>query len=186
MEGMALILIGTAIFTHSWYQLGLYSDGRTVGVLMAGLATALVVSLFTFEPQFLGTLSDGNDVLKTGETTVLRSLMLAWGIYMGAVAAQGFWDLDERAIGFYGVLLTAISIVSLLFFLQIWISTEESVLMVPMVVSGALLSIVGALIFFLMAIPFPGLRAVSGWALLLQSIVIAAIGMAMVTTTIAT
>jgi hypothetical protein len=183
MEGISLILIGTAIFTHSWYQLGLYADGRTVGILMAGLAVALVVSLFAFEPQFLGTLS-ANDALKEGETTVLRSLMISWAVYMAAIAAQGFWDLDERAIGFYGILLTALSIIALLFFLQVWINTEESALMVPFVVSGALLSVVGALLFFSMAIPFPGLRSVSGWAMLLESIVIAGIGMAMITTVI--
>ena len=185
MEGIALILIGTAIFTHSWYQLGLYSDGRAVGVLMAGLALAMVISLFTFEAQFLGSLSS-SVADKGGETVVLKSLMLSWAIYMAAVAAQGFWDLEERAIGFYGVLLTVISVIALLFFIQIWIDTEETVVMVPLVVSTAMLSIVGALVFFFMAIPFPGLRAVSGWALLLQSVIVVGIGMAMITSVIAT
>ena len=56
--------------------------------------------------------------------------------------------------------------------------------MVSLVTSGALLSIIGALLFFFMAIPFPGLRSVAGWAMLIESIALAAIGMAMVTTTI--
>ena len=53
MEGFALILIGAAIFSHAWYLLGLYSDGRTVGVLMAALGAGLLITL-TFEPQLLG------------------------------------------------------------------------------------------------------------------------------------
>ena len=99
MEGFALILIGAAIFSHAWYLLGLYSDGRTVGVLMAALGAGLLITL-TFEPQLLGMHgSDGAQQL--GEITMMKTLIILWAAYAGAVAAQGWWDLEERAIGFY-------------------------------------------------------------------------------------
>ena len=181
MEGIALILIGTAIFTHSWYQLGLYADGRAVGSLMAGLAGALVVSLFVFEPQFLGEIGKSSSV-KADEAVALKSLILGWGVYMVAIAAQGFWDLEERAIGFFGILLFAISMIALIFYIQLWINNQsEAATLVPLFISTALMSIVGGLLFASMAIPVPGLRSVSGWVSLLFSVVIVAIGMMMVT-----
>ena len=185
MEGIALILIGTAIFTHSWHQLGLYADGRTVGALMAGLAGALVISLFAFEPQFLGDVGKSAPV-RMDETAALKALMLGWGVYMVAIAAQGFWDLEERAIGFFGILLFAISMIALIFYLQLWIGNQnEAATIAPMFISTALMSVVGGLMFFYMAIPFPGLRSVSGWVSLLFSVVIVAIGMMMVTPVLA-
>lgn len=181
MEGIALILIGTAIFTHSWHQLGLYADGRAVGALMAGLAGALILSLFVFEPQFMGEIGKSAPV-KADETVALKSLIIGWGVYMVVVGAQCFWDLEERAIGFFGILLFFISMVVLIFYLQLWIGNQgEALTLVPMFISTALMTIVGGLLFFFMAIPFPGLRSVSGWVSLLFSIVIVAIGMMMVT-----
>ena len=183
MEGIALILIGTAIFSHSWYLLGLYSDGRTIGVIMAALGVSLLVSLFAFSPQILGEQSTYT-VRQMGEVPVLKTIIVAWAIYAGVVAAQGIWDLEDRALGFYAVPLTAVSLVALFFFLQVWIDGGDDLAMVSMVASGALLSIVGALLFFFMAIPFPGLRSVAGWAMLIESIAVGAVGLAMVTTTI--
>ncbi len=184
MEGIALILIGTAIFSHSWHLLGLYTDGRTVGVIMAGLALGLLLSLFTFQPQFLSEVS-ANGTIQDGAMTSLRTLIVIWAIYAGVVAAQGLWDMEDRALGFYSVLLTVAGIVILLFFLQVWIDGAKDVLMLPLVISSAMLSLVGALQFFQMAFPFPALRSVTGWAMLIQSIVIVGIGMAMITTVIA-
>ena len=37
MEGLALILIGGALFAQSWNFLGLYSDGRMVGAFVGAL-----------------------------------------------------------------------------------------------------------------------------------------------------
>ena len=183
MEGIALILIGTAIFSHSWYLLGLYSDGRTIGTVMAALGAGLVVSLFAFDPQILGEQSNYT-ARQVGEVPVLKTIMVAWAVYALVVAAQGIWDLEDRAIGFYAVPLTVVSLIALLFFVQIWVDGGSDGVMVSLLVSSAMLSIIGALLFFFMAIPFPSLRSVAGWAMLIESIVIAAVGMAMVTTTI--
>ncbi len=183
MEGIALILIGGAIFSHSWYLLGHYSDGRTVGVVMAALAVGLVVSLFAFDPQILGDQSKYN-VRNLAEVPVLKAVMVGWAIYAIVVAAQGIWDLEDRALGFYAVPLTAVSFVALLFFMQVWVDGGSDAAMLSLMASGTLLSIIGALLFFFMAIPFPGLRSVAGWAMLIESIVIAAIGLSMVSATI--
>ncbi len=180
MEGIALILIGTAIFSQSWHLLGLYADGRTVGTIIAVLGLGLLLSFFTFEPQLLGSQSD-NSTRMMAEVPVFKSLIVAWAIYAVVVGAQGIWDLEDRAIGFYSVLLTVISVIALLFFIQIWIDGGSDLVMLPMVITTALLSIIGALLFFFMAIPFPGLRSVTGWAMLIQSILISAFGLAAVT-----
>jgi len=183
MEGIALILIGTAIFSHSWHLLGLYADPRTVGVVMAGLAAALVVALFTVQPQFLGGMGD-NAAVRLGEVTVLSAVALAWAIYAVAVAAHCLWDMEERAVGFFSVLLVASSLVALFFFLQIWSLDNDAFSLLVLVISSAMLAIVGGLLFFTLAIPFPALRSVSGWAMLIQSVVVVAFGLAMTTTTI--
>ena len=95
MEGIAFIFIGAAIFTHSWHLLGLYSDTRAFGVVMAGAALALFLSFFVFEPHMLGSLDD-NSITRMGELTMLKTLILAWAVYAGIVAAQGVWELEER------------------------------------------------------------------------------------------
>lgn len=183
MEGIALILIGTAIFSHSWHLLGLYADARTVGVIMASLALALLVSMFTFQPQFLGSVSSGA-IVRAGETTVLSALIVTWAVYAAAVAANCLWDMEDRAIGFYSVLLAVASLVMLFFFLQIWALDNDAVAVLLLAIASALLAIVSGLLFFTLAFQFPVMRLVSGWALLIQSIVVVGFGMTMITTTI--
>ena len=92
MEGFAIILIGGAIFMHSWHLLGVCSDGRTIGALMAALAVGLLLAL-TFEPQLLGT-QGSRPVLQLAEITVMKTLIVMWAIYAAAVAAQAFWGLE--------------------------------------------------------------------------------------------
>ena len=183
MEGIALILIGTAIFSHSWHLLGLYADSRMVGVIMAALAAALVVALFTVQPQFLGGMGE-NAAVRLGEVAVLQTAALAWGVYAVAVAAHCIWDMEERAVGFFSVLLVASSVIALFFFLQVWSLDNDAFSLIVLVISSAMLAIVGGLLFFTLAVPFPALRSVSGWAMLIQSVVIVAFGLAMTTTSI--
>ena len=182
MEGIALILIGTAIFSHSWHLLGMYADSRSVGVVMAGAALALVLALFVAQPQFLGGLGD-NAAVRLGEVTVMQIVAFAWAIYAVAVAAHCLWDTEERAIGFFSVLLVAVSVIALIFFLQVW-ALNDALALIILAVSSAMLAVVGALLFFALAVPFPPLRSVSGWAMLIQSVIVSAFGLAMVATTI--
>ena len=188
MEGFALTLIGAAIFSHAWYLLGLYSDGRTVGILMAALAAALLITL-TFEPQILG-MQGPDGVQKLGEITMMKSLIILWAAYAGAVAAQGWWDLEERAIGFYAVALAVGSAVGLIYFAtQLWEhdklpGVDAATVTVSLTAVSGVLSVVGAMLFFYMAIPFYGLRVVAGWFSLIGSIGITAVGLAIITTLI--
>ena len=188
MEGFALTLIGAAIFSHAWYLLGLYSDGRTVGILMAALASALLITL-TFEPQLLG-LQGADGAQKLGEVTMMKTLIVLWAAYAGAVAAQGWWDLEERAIGFYAAALTVGSVVALIYFAT-QIAEHNDLpgvdavdVTVSLTAVTGILSIVGATLFFYMAIPFYGLRIVAGWFSLVGSIGIIAVGLAIITTLI--
>ncbi|MCE2464672.1 MAG: hypothetical protein J4G01_01110 [Dehalococcoidia bacterium] len=80
MEGVAFILIGVALFSHSWSLLGFYADARTLGITMAGVATALVVALIIFEPQFLGSIG-GSQSMRAAETDLLQILIISWAIY---------------------------------------------------------------------------------------------------------
>lgn len=184
MEGIAFIFIGAAIFTHSWHLLGLYSDTRAFGVVMAGAALALLLSFFVFEPHMLGSLDD-NSITRMGELTMLKTLILVWAVYAGIVAAQGVWELEERAVGFYAVPLAAVSLISLLFFLQVWINGAPDAIGIALLLVTALMTVIGALLFFCFTFPFNALRAVSGWAMIIMSVVIAAFGLAIATTAIA-
>ena len=187
MEGFALILMGAAIFSHAWHLLGLYSDGRTVGIIMATLGVGLLITL-SFEPQLLGL--QGNGVQKLGEITMMKTLIVLWAAYAGAVAAQGWWDLEERAIGFYAAVLTAGSVVALIYFATNLSQhgdlpgVEAVAVTVSFTAVSGILSVLGAMLFFYMAIPFYGLRLVAGWFSLVGSIGIIAVGLAIITTLI--
>ena len=45
MEGISFILIGAALFSHSWYVLGLYPDGRTMGAFTAASGLGALITL---------------------------------------------------------------------------------------------------------------------------------------------
>ena len=52
MEAIFFVLIGVALFSHSWYLLGLYPDGRTMGLFTGGLGLASLIAI-TFAPMVL-------------------------------------------------------------------------------------------------------------------------------------
>jgi hypothetical protein len=188
MEGFALLLIGAAIFSHAWYLLGMYSEGRTFGVLMAALGAGLLITL-TFEPQVLG-LMGADAEQKLGEVTMMKTLIILWAAFAGVVAAQGWWDLEERAIGFYAIALAVGSAVAVGYFsTQLWehdaLSGVSAVsVTVSLTAASAILSMLGAMLFFYMAIPFYGLRVVAGWFSLVGSIGVIGIGLGIITTLI--
>ncbi len=91
MEAIFLILIGAALFSQSWFILGLYSEGRTMGVFVGGLAL-LSLATIMFAPMVL----TGEDVSPTAdylaEITIMKSLIIVWALYTVAVAGT-------RAVG---------------------------------------------------------------------------------------
>ena len=178
MEGIFFILIGAALFSQAWYVLGLYSEGRTMGVLAAVLGL-LTLGTFMFGTTVSPTLISGSG--SEALTTALTALVILWAVYAVVVGAHGLWDLDERAIGFYSGFLSVASLVVFLVFaiamadggvyehdLGIWLSMSA----VPF-----LLTIVAAVVFFYLAFQIQILRLVAGWFLLFGSTVIGILGL---------
>ncbi len=186
MEGIFFLLIGAAIFSQAWYVLGLYTEGRTMGVFTAGLGL-LALGTIMFGTTITPTLISGEGSMEL--TTALTALIVLWSIYSLAVGAHGIWDLDERAIGFYSVFLSVVSLVVFLIFaismadggvfehsLGIWLSMSA----VPF-----LLTIISAIVFFYLAFELQVLRLVAGWFMLFGSTVIGVLGIWAITSVIA-
>ena len=181
MEGIFLVLIAGALFSQSWYVLGMHSEGRTTGVFVGGLGLVSLgtVAAFLFAP----TLLTGVDAL--AETTVMKTLIITWSLYAVGVSAHGLWDFDERAIGFYCAFLAVVSAVCFSFFTR-FLVYETYTVSVGLGLSGAtlVLAILAGLMFFYLALGFNVLRLVAGWFLLLGSIAVTAIGLSIVSTAI--
>jgi hypothetical protein len=195
MEGIFFILIGAALFTQSWYILGLYSEGRTMGVLVGGLG---LLALGTF---MLGGAMDatllvvGDDVaidkipaaaakaLKA--TTVLKALMMVWVAYTFGVAAHGLWEFEDRAIGFYSGLVAVVSLIAFLFFAIELRTVYSPAVWLTMAAAPAVLMLLAAISFFYLAWQWMVLRLVTGWFMLLGSGAVVGIGLVMIGTDIA-
>ncbi len=195
MEALFFVLIGAALFSQSWYMLGLYSDGRTVGVVMGGLGLLAIGSVL-LSPASTLTASGSAWMLLTGEgvkagpwlaqTMIMKTLILAWGLYAVAVAAQGLWDLDERAIGFYSVFLAVLSAVAFLYFagqlellygVAAWLGMWGATL---------ILTVLATMMFFTLSFTFNVMRVVTGWFILIGGGAVGAIGLAVLGTAIVT
>ena len=192
MEGAALVFIGAALFSHAWYVLGLYPDGRTMGFFAAALGLAALITL-VFDPMLLVEVGKkvggqpqmiaADDVL--AEVTLMKMLIILWAGYGLGVGAQGLFDFDGQAIGFYSAVLVAASLITFIYFaveLQdkygdgVWLSLSGASL---------ILTILAGMLFFYQAIPrFSGIQPVAGWFILVGSIPVIAFGLAMVTTAI--
>lgn len=188
MEGLFLILIAAALFSQSWHLLGLYPDGRTMGVFTSVLGLATLITL-TISPMLLtGIDVDGNQLLESnlnsGEIMVMKMLVIVWASYSIGVGIQGLLDLDERAVGFFSATVTAASIVALFYFAGTLGGRYGDAVIVSMSAASLVLATLGGMVFFYTAIPFNALRAVAGWFLLVGSFILAAIGLAILTTVI--
>jgi hypothetical protein len=183
MEGVFFILIGGALLAQSWYVLGLYSEGRTMGVFVGGLGL-LGLATITFTPMLLTGTPATSDALS--ETTVFKTLVLIWALYCIGVAANGLFDFDERAVGFYAAFLSVATAVPFLDYAIALAPKSRYSDAVWLSLSGATLtlSVLAAIVFFYLAFQFNVLRLVAGWFLLLGSGIIITIGLAIVSTLI--
>ena len=194
MEGIFFILIGGALFTQSWYTLGLYSEGRTMGVLVGGLgllalgtfmlggaldATLLVVN----DDPDAGPIATAAKVLKA--TTVLKALMMVWVVYTFGVAAHGLWEFEDRAIGFYSGFVAIVSLIAFLFFAIELRTVFNDAVWLTMAGATAVLTLLAAISFFYLAWQWMVLRLVTGWFMLLGSGAVIGIGLVMIGTDIA-
>ena len=188
MEGIFFILIGAALFTQSWYTLGLYSEGRTMGVLVGGLGL-LALGTFMLGGAMEATLLVVNDRVDEAkvlqETTVLNALIMVWVGYTFGVAAHGLWEFEDRAIGFYSGFVAIVSLIAFLYF-AIELRTDYSdAVWLTMAAAPAVLTLLAAISFFYLAWQWMVLRLVTGWFMLLGSGAVVGIGLVMIGTDIA-
>ncbi len=186
MEAVFLVLIGALLFSQAWHMLGLYSDGRTVGVIVGGLGL-LSLAAIQLDPMLLTgsgdrAISAANNL---SEITLTKTLIAVWAVYGVVVAAQSLWDLEERAVAFLSAVVAAVSIVSFFYFAgnaearygeSAWLGLSAATL---------LLSVTSAMVFFALGFNFRTLRPVAAWFLLIGGGVVAAIGLAIATRGIA-
>ena len=178
MEPIFLICIGAALFSHAWYAMGMYSDGRTTGIIVGALGAGALISL-TVDPVLMGAETTGS--LRAAEVNVFRALVVFWAIYAGAIAAHGMCDLDDRAIGFFGVPLAAVSITVALFAFTGVPDNYDWTAWLPVAISGLLLGLVGIVLFLNLACVIRALNGVAAWTMLVSSVVLTAIGIAVLT-----
>ena len=190
MEGVFLVLIGGALFSQSWYVLGMYSEGRTMGIFVGGLGLlALGTVVFAFEPTLLTGVKSGTVVANASDvlaqSTVMKLVIVGWALYAAGVAAQGLWDFDERAIGFYSGFLAVATAVPFFYFAVELKDVYSDAAWLGLTSATLLLSLIAAVMFFYQALQFTVLRLLSGWSLLLGGIATVAIGLGVVSTAIA-
>ena len=178
MEGLAFVFIGAALFSHSWHVLGLYPDGRTMGTYVGALGLATLIAL-PLTPMLL--VGGDPDAFPLAEVTVMKMLIILWAGYAVGVGAQGLWDFDERAIGFYSAIVTAGSAVAFFYFAGTLADAYGDDVAIGMSAVALVLSLVGGMVFFYLAVPFMVLRLVAGWFTLVGSIAVAGIGFAIMT-----
>lgn len=187
MEAVFLILIGAALFSQSWHIMGLYSDGRTVGILVGGLGVLSLAGVIVLDPMLLT--GSGDKAISAAnhlaELTTTKVLIAVWGLYCIGVAAQLLWDLEERAVGFYSVVVTVATAVVFLYYAGVLEPRYGESAWIGLSAATLLLTIVSALVFFALGFTFNVMRAVAGWALLLCGGAVGVIGLAVVVRAIA-
>ena len=190
MEGLALILIGGALFAQSWNFLGLYTDGRAVGAFVAALGLAALITLVLDPMVLIGENLELMEKLKgnpakanpLAELTVMKMLIIMWAAYAVGIGAQGIWDLEERAIGLYSAFVTAGSAVAFFYFATQLVDAYGDAVTIGLSAATLVLSVLAGMVFFYLTVPFAVLRLVAGWFLLVGSIAVSAIGWAIITT----
>lgn len=182
MEPIFLICIGAALFSHAWYAMGMYDDGRATGIVMGALGAGALIAL-TIDPVLVGTETTG--ALQAAEVNVFKALIVFWAIYAGAMAARCIYDFDGRAIGFFGIPLAAVSITVGVFASTRMLNDYDWPVWLSFALSGALLGLVGIVLFLNLACMLRALNGLAAWTMLVFSVVITAIGVGILTTGIA-
>jgi hypothetical protein len=176
MEAVFFILIGGALFSQSWNQLGLLAEGRSLGILVCALALMSLISL-VIDPMLLQPeIHHSHWVTNNG---VFKGIIILWAVYLLASGTQNFLDLEERAVGLFAGFVSIITLVSFLYFL-IRFAPETNkygeAVWLSMSVGTLILAINAGLSFFHIAIPFHVMRLVSGWFLLVGGVILGIIG----------
>lgn len=186
MEAVFLILIGAALLAQSWHILGLYADGRTMGVYVGGLGILSLAAIF-LDPMLLTGSGDRTISMadNLAELTATKVLVAAWALYCIGVAAQALWDFEERPIAFYCGSLTVATAVIFLYYAGTMEPRYGEGVWIGLSTASLLLSIMSAMMFFALGFTFTVMRAVAGWFLLLGGATVGVIGLGVLTRAIA-
>lgn len=195
MEGIFFVLIGAALFSQSWYMLGVYSEARTMGIFVGGLGLLALAALFFAPAATVPSSVNSFWLLLTGEgtvkpsdwlaqTMVMKGLVLAWGMYAIGVAAHGLWDFDERAIGFYSVFLAVLSAISFIYFVVELEPAYGTGTWLGLSAATLLLTVLAGMMFFTLSFTFHVLRVVTGWFILIGGGAVAAVGLGVLSSAI--
>ena len=187
MEGLFFVLVGAALVVQSWQLLGLYSDGRTMGIVVGGLG---VLMLGTFmlgsavEPMLLTEVGKKASTVAASDvavsTALLTTLVAVWAVYAIGVGAHGLWDLDDRALGFHSAILAAVSLAALAYFAGEFDARYGETVMLATSAAALVLTGLATILFFYLAFGFNVLKLVSGWFLLIGGAVVSLIGLAII------
>ena len=176
MEAVFFILVGGALFSQSWNLLGLLAEGRSLGVLVVGLALMSLIALI-IDPMVIE--SEIHHSHWVTNNAVFKGIIILWAVYLLAAGAQNFLDLEERSVGLFAGFVSIISLVAFLYFVvrlapetnkygeAVWLSISVGTL---------ILAINAGLSFFHQAIPFHVIRLVSGWFLLVGGLILGLVG----------
>jgi hypothetical protein len=167
MEAIFLLAIAAVLWLQAWNYLGFVGDLKTVGLVAIAVALGLL-ALMTFYPAPAAAIT-------TASGAGLYSLIGLWALYAAILAAVGLWGFEEKALGYYGLLLAVVSFALGLYFL-IGDVTAPAVVSSTMGVVAFALGVVSALVFFRYAIPFPRMQLATGWVILVVSIIVAILG----------
>ena len=168
MELAFLFILPAALWAHSWHMIGGFGNQRALGVVGAAVGIALLALVMTWQ----------DSVIITGSGAALSALVLSWAVYGALLAAVGMRGYDQRTLGYYGLFLTLVSVVFVLYYLlgDAMLSTQDvsptgflgsgvGVISYVMGAYAAILAVVGGMLFLHLAIPLRGMRALAGWAL---------------------
>ncbi len=184
MEAAFLVLIGGALFSQSWNHLGLFAEGRGMGVVVGGLGLVSLVSLVMTPMLLEGGVTEAG---VTPNLTMMKSLILVWSVFAVAMAAQGFLDLEERAVGFLAGFVAIVSVIALVYFAaEMTNGYGGDGPWLTMAASTLILAITSGIVFFHQAIPFQAIRLVAGWFLLIGGSALGVLGLLIATTIIRT
>ena len=182
MEAAFLVLIGGALFAQSWNHLGLFAEGRGMGVIVGGLGLVSLVSL-VMTPMLLE--AEVTEAEVTSNLTMMKSLILVWSVFAVAMAVQGFLDLEERAVGFLAGFVAIVSVIALVYFAaEMTNGYGGDGPWLTMAASTLILAITSGIVFFHQAIPFQAIRLVAGWFLLIGGSALGVLGLLIATTII--
>lgn len=185
MEAVFLVLIGAMLFSQAWHMMGMYSDGRTAGIIIGGLSLISLAAI-TLDPMLLTGSGDKaiTPATNLAELTVTKLLVGVWAVYGIAVAAQMIWDYEERAIAFYSAMAMAVTAASFFYYAVNLGPRYGDPTLLSLSASTLLLAVIAGIVFFALGFTFRVMRPVAAWFLLLGGATVTVIGLAIITRTI--